>query len=493
MKYFNEKMGLTIYDFDLGDESGSFQILESGWVKIFDYYHLTYNPLNSKLDNFSLIKPHIKQITGSRIFRLTNSVALGNTRNDFAESSLSIFFKMIGIIKEDISSIYTSSGQYYENSIRNSVNNQYDVLKWQTFGLFPDEKHHLQPMYVANQLISENDPEFTKANGGNIFNLTNSIIKYNNKTYQIDLSLFGGMPDGYPIFKQENYFDLIEVKTKSFAKLENNVLLDAFGNKNYEPMVAECIREYLEVTSLDGKLLGYKYLNQYVASDKFEINWVDKDLVDKHVKTVLLKGYFPIMKLDEQGDPLISLEKQEKQFKDDGSFYVNDASYYAQASLYSVLTYFTNHTKNAKNEYVLTQEIFNNLKVLFVMGIIKPMHYIQETINRQKQVFTWVDANKQPIRAINDEERINLFKISEVYEELYYVKDFIVQNEVSKYASLAHKTAGQLNILDLMATANDMYLDFFQEHKPFKLALKSDKDFIKGLKTYFSEHKNNEA
>lgn len=507
MKYINKEMNLDKDDFDFGDFDNKFKITEQGWAKIFKYYGLEYT--TNKEEAFNRLKPHLKQITGSRLYVFSGSSEVGNfTINNFTDSSLLTILKILGVIKESGSSIYTDTGVYYENAIRSYVGNKNDVLTWNTFSL-KDEPEKLNKVLVNNEEITPDNPIRTVTPTGNIFNLPNAIINFDGHAYHIDLSIFGGMPDGYPVFAQNNLdkknFDLIEVKTKSFSKFESEVSIDELGSYDYNAVVAPMVRVYEFVYDDNKKLINATFIKQRPVTEEIEqensANNFTSTVYKNGYKTqrVEISGMFPVLKL-ENNQPIFSQSKYNKQFKTNANnetvFAINDPSYYCQASLYALLTWLNKQIPRFENGVAVYDVSINdleNLKVLFAMGIIKPDHYLKFSDEGGVQIYTVNDG--KTTKTITNKELEQLLKVDELYTELYKVSSLELVNVNSKYASNHHSKDNRLNLITLLAECSDRYLSFFKEQEDYALKDVKDKATANALKKYFltrqQENENN--
>lgn len=502
MKYINKEMHLDVNDFDFGDFSNTFQIKVSGWKKIFTYFKLDYNENDDAQTNFNKLKPKLKQITGSRIYKFSGSKSIDPFYNtDFGESSLLTLLKVLSVIKEDVDTIYTDTGNYYENAIRSSLNQTWKIQSENTFSLKPENTNYMQPCYVNGQLVKADLPVNTVVPTGNIFNLKPAKINYENNVYDIDLSIFGGMPDGYPTFMQESStnfyhpFDLVEIKTKTFYKFKNNVSQDEFGEYNYDPITQPAIRTYEFVYNPNNELVECNFISQRSIDDFNLLDEKTRFLKQKFAngfssKRVEITGVFPVMELGEDGLPLYVPSKASKQFKtidDKLVFKINDPGYYCQAALYALFTWLNKQIptldENNTPIYYISNNDLAQLKVLFAMGILKPERYVKFDENGALQLGTLNDGKHT--RAISTKEKEMLLSVDEVYTELYKASDLKLLNKASRYSSNHHLENGYLNLITLLAECSDRYLSFFKDHKGFELKDSNDKKTANMLKRYF--------
>lgn len=482
MKIINSAFNLRKDDFDFGEISGVFNLKPSGWAKIYQKYNIKTDGLTDA-QIYKQLKPHLKKITGSRIYKYSASQPLQakyQNDNPFAESSLLTTLECLGVIKDNIDSVYTDSGVYYENTIRNSLNEKYDVKKWTTFGLVNDVE--TLPMYVGDELIAENAPNYHQTKTGNIFNLGTVKIKANGQLYKLDLSIFGGMPDGYPTFKgNKRPFNLIEVKTKSFYKLVNEVSTDVFGQKVYTPVVGEAVRTYELIKDKTGKIKQLNFLAQRKVNEPRTLDNFTKQKMKNGdiVQLIEINGVFPQIKMNENGTvPQLFNEKQQKQYKKDGTFYVNDEGYYCQATLYTLLTYLMTHKPEKNGVYDLSPQLLSRLKVIFAVGLLAPESYIKFPLD-----YTVFDG--KTLAPIDIDLQQHLFKVNNVETEIFRVSDLRLLNLNSPWAKFGHDNAGEIDIFGLLATCEAKYLRFFKAKQGFLLKESADKQFVAGLRNYF--------
>lgn len=485
MKYFNQAIKLDINDFDFGDHSNNFRILDSGIKKIQTYYKWDTNG-----NFYEQIKTKAK-ITGSKLLSFSGSKDVNEeVNNPFAKSSLLTILEMIGIIKDSVDNIYVDTGNYYENTIRNSLNEHFKIKKWITFKLFKDNEL-FNSMYIDNYFVPQNIPLVKMANKGNIFKVPALKIKYHDTIYHIDFSIFGGMPDGYAIYEPNtpNLFRLVECKTKTFNKFENNVTKDEFNENNYEPIIIKANRVYIQTTNKNTGFKTYEFVKQYDSENENVVEALNVISEDENTKKeyVVLNGYFGKYKTNNQ-QIYVDETKRKKQFDSENHFKVNDISYYAQASLYSLLIYLSENEKfkNTNEIIELTDQELSQLNVMFAMGLISAFNYVKPTIKINKQTIQndLVLYTKDGNFKLKQADWVYFFKIDNVYYELYNINTFVVKNKYSKYASNSNLNNGTLNLISLLADCTSKYHEFFLENKGISLNEPNNKKTALMLKNY---------
>lgn len=503
MKVWNDEIGLVPSDFSI--ENDNFKILSTGYEKIFKYYKLPFDAKNFNTNpNAELIKlkDKIKKITGSRFFdfsglndKLTKPDEK-SPKNPFAESEVWMFLMMLGIVKDSSESIYLATGNYYENAIRNSINEEYGIKKWDVPVIFnkdtSDDKlfDDFKPMKVNGKLINSTDTNFIRTFKGNYFDNKNEItLNYNNQTYHIDLSVFGGLPDGIPTFSDEknnNLFKMIEVKTKLLEKFENTINYDDFGNKEYVPlahlmsriMLVDYENDEISNVSLVGEEIMEKDFMQKIKS-KLEAL---KSTLKPNQKLMIVNGDFSsVVYAKRSGLPQLQTMKVKEIFADgkmtQDNFKINNASYYSQASLYLFLNYLKQKAIKS-GEANLTKSDAESLITLFLMGIVDAKSYILPDYNNKKFNVGLVEFedNKIKINDVKVDDKLiqAIYNVNAVYKEYYHLTDYAVYDDSNKI----------YNLFDVMDVCQKKYKDWFFNDLGVKLSSENDFNSIKAIMNY---------